>query len=147
MGVGMLFPSEYEKLLRNIKKGEYGRKWQEIALDTPHVAVDAEKYIYACRNCGAWKIEEGLSLYEPNDFEKLKDLRFGDKTVRELGEMPYVMWEDLKSDYHIVKRYIHTCDKCGSRMHRVTSEEMNSLPCPECGGTPDENATTGLNWD
>ena len=146
-GIGMFFPEEYAKVLKKIKKGKYGKELQEIALNTPHVAVDAETYLYECRKCGNWRIEEGLSLYEPDDFELLKDIEFGQKTVRQLGEMPYVMWSDIRKYYHIVKRYVHKCDKCGSRMHKLTVDEIDSLPCPKCGGEPDEDFTTDIRWD
>ena len=146
-GGGMMFPSVYRELLDDIKKGRYGKEWQDIAQKTPHVAVDAEDYVYSCNKCGAWKIEKGLSLYEPNDQESLKKKQYGIKTVEEWGHVPYVTNYDLVTDYHAVKRYIHKCDKCGGRMHRVKEKEFNNLPCPKCGGNPIKGYNEYICWD
>ena len=146
-GIGMLYPLVYSELLDDIKNGKYGKEWQDIALKTPHVAVDAEKHVYSCRKCGAWKTEEGLSIYEPDDYESLNTKRYGHIPVEERGDDPFVLAMNHKKDYHVVKRYVHKCDKCGSRMHRVNENEFHDLPCPECGGKPEKGYNSIILWD
>ena len=145
-GIGMMFPTVYSKVLKKVKNGKYGKELREKALNTPFVAVDAEKHVYKCSKCGAWKCEEGLALYEPNDIEKFKAIRIGDKTVGELGEGPCVFGPYF-DDYHIVKQYVHKCDKCGSSMQKASEEEIENLPCPKCGGEPEEDFSGIILWD
>lgn len=145
--MGFLFPEEYNKTLFDIRNGKYGEEMKSILCNEKHIAVDAEKYIYVCKKCGAWKVEKGLSLYAPKNVKLLMMRRYGDKTVEELGDAPYVMSWELKESYRRVKRYVHKCDKCRGVMHRATEDEEYSLSCPKCGGAPDPGKQLGILWD
>ena len=146
-GIGFMFPEVYKETHSDVKSGKYGEDWKELALSGELIAVDAELYLYVCRKCGHWEVEPDLSLYAPNDPEALKKKEYGIKTVEEWGEVPYVMGDDLESDYHILKRYVHKCKKCNDDMHRAAEDEKNSLPCPNCGGTPDKSNPEIVMWD
>lgn len=143
-GIGFMFPTVYKEKLAEVKAGKYGQEWKDLALSEKLVAVDAELYLYMCKECGHWEVDYGLSLYAPNDPDEIAKEQFGEKTVEEWGEVPYVMDFDK---YHILKRYIHKCEKCGGLMHKATREEENNLPCPDCGGSPEEGYLDIINWD
>lgn len=82
--------------------------------------------------CGTWSIEENMNMYAPNDPEKILKWKFGDKTVREIGEIPYVVPSDLEEHYHLIKELIHTC-KCGNRLYKASDAERDNIGCPQCG--------------
>lgn len=133
LGVGMMYPKVYQETLADISEGKYGPELQEIYHNTPYAAVDAEHVVYICDGCGFWESGTDVTLYAPNEPERISQKRYGIKTVAEWGYVPYVTSRELKTEYHIVKRHYHRCGKCGKRMHKATSDELKNLPCPECG--------------
>ena len=149
IGVGFMFPKVYMDLLEDVKDGEYGEEWRELATNTPYVAIDAEERLYVCRKCGYWLTDAGLTLYAPADVEALKAET--KDTPWAVGfaypNVPYVDSEDIRKYYRVLKKYIHKCPKCDSRMRRARYEELDNLPCPECGGKPNPNYTRHFNWD
>ncbi len=134
VGIGFMFPRVYEDLLKKVKKGKYGKEWKDLAKDTENVAIDAEEYLYACPKCGAWKTEEGLSLYIPKDAKEPKNVS-------------YVTSWDLKEHYKLLKNYIHKCPKCKTRMHKASSDELYNVHCPKCGGKPIPESVDSFRWD
>lgn len=62
--------------------------------------------------------------------------------------MPYVMAEDLKSNYALVKERVHTCERCGRDMHMFTEggAQRVVLKCPDCGGRL-ERSSAAIMWD
>ena len=115
-GIGMLFPQEYEKVMSAIKDGQYGDDMRDAAAETPGIAVDAGMHLYVCPACGTWMNDYGLTLYEPNQPDQ--------------QERPYVMLYELRSDYHVRKRYLHKCPTCRKVMHRFV--EGDKVVCPQC---------------
>ncbi len=145
LGTGYGFTTEYQRIMKAVKSGKYGEEWKNLVSSQKYVAVDAVKYLYSCRKCGAWKEETGLSLYYPKDEKKLAKIRYGEKTVAERGGVPYVTEYDLKTDYQILKKRIHKCKKCGAVTHRMEETELLTLSCPKCGSKPADVAR--LLWD
>ena len=146
-GIGMMFPTIYKSIQNEVSKGKYGKEWQELYNSEPLVAADAEVYLYVCKKCNYWETDYGLSLYAPNDLKTLKKKRYGEKTVEGWGMVPYASGDDFKEDYHLLKRRIHKCEKCGSVMHKSTKQEEDNLPCPVCGGPPEEGGASTIMWD
>ena len=146
-GTGFIFPDIYTDMVSDIKEGKYGDEWKELMLSEEFVAVDAERNLYVCKECGYWTVDSDLSLYAPNDPDLIRNKQYGIKTVEEWGEVPYVMGGDLRDDYHLLKKWIHKCEKCGSVMHKGTEEEKENLPCPKCGGKPKTESTMYFMWD
>ena len=145
LGSGMRFPTVYQSILADISQGKYGSDWQELYKSIPYAAINGEGVIYVCSGCGSWELGTDVSLYAPNDPDSISQKQYGTKTVAEWGYVPYVMPWDLTNDYHLVKRQYHRCSKCGKRMHKASSAELKTLPCPECGS---ENQADGdLMWD
>ena len=145
LGVGMMYPTVYRRLLEAISNGEYGSELQEVYNDTPYAAINGNRVIYLCNGCGYWEHGTDISLYEPNDPESIPKKQYGIKTVEEWGHVPYVTEYELKENYHQNKRYYHRCCNCGKRMHKTSSRELKNLPCPNCGC---ENQSSGdLFWD
>ncbi len=144
-GFGMLFPQQYRETLADISEGKYGKELQETYNNTPYAAVDAEYVVYVCKNCGSWKQDKDVSIYAPNDPDSIPQKEFGIKTVAERGYVPYVMRDELDSEYHIVKRYYCYCRKCGKRMHKESDDELKNLKCPKCGCA--NESSMGFLWD
>ncbi len=100
------------------------------------------------KECGLWETEPALSLYEPCDPEAIAKEKYGDKTVEEMGGVPYVMSYDLKENYHLRKVRIHKCSYCGGTMHKASKKEMDELPCPNCKTKPDSDTErVAMLWD
>ena len=127
-GIGFSFPRDYIKCLLAVKKGKFGSEWKELYLNNQYVAVNAERYVYLCRKCGHWVVEE--DLYIPNNLDIIT------KKIKKMGKDYYVMDYELKTEYHLLKRRIHKCSKCGKVMHKANFEEIDNLKCPKCGGKP-----------
>ena len=146
----MRYPELFKETLQDFKEGKYGEERRQLSLSEELVIVDAENYIFVCKKCGNWTEDLGLSLFAPNDVNKLKKKKYI-KHVEEWGTtayyMPYGMIPGFQEDYHLLKRYVHKCDKCGSVMHKATKKEECHLPCPECGGSPDPSFISIVNWD
>ena len=49
------------------------------------------------------------------------------------GYVPYVMDDDLESDYELIKTYDHKCRRCRQIMHIADETEEANLKCPKCG--------------
>lgn len=144
-GIGMMYLKVYQKAVEDIKNGRYGPEWQEIMNSEEFVAVNAERDVYICSEYKHWETDLNLALYRPKNVEAIRTKQYGIKTVEEWDYVPYVMDYDFKTEYSLVKVYVHKCKKCGKRMHKATDEELKNLSCPKCGT---ENATSGLlTWD
>ncbi len=119
---GMMYPLEYDRILKEIQAGKYGAKMQEISNTVPGIAVDAESAVFFCDGCKRWKSEPVLSLYAPRE-----------DCPAQQNQLDKAPWKsDLERDYRIVYRYYHKCGKCGKRMRRLSSKEAENLPCPKC---------------
>ncbi len=144
-GIGMMFPTVYKSCIDDVKKGVYGDEWKSIASCEKYFAVDASLNLYICNKCNNWNTQYSMSIYKPKSDNDIINKRYGEKTVKELGYVPYVTPFDLKDDYTFIKSYIHKCDKCGHRMHKVDIDHLSSLPCPKCGS--ENNELDMIRWD
>ena len=129
-GIGMLFPQVYRNTIKEIAEGKNGQKRKDLYKKIPFLAVDAEAYYYECEDCGYWSVEQGMDLYKPKNTEKIRKQQFGEKTVEEWGEVPYVMNYELKYDYILVDKYDHRCPKCCGQMKK---RNKTVISCPKCG--------------
>lgn len=145
LGIGMLYPIEYKEMINDMASGKYGQDCQKLMQNIPYAAVNAGNYLFSCSRCGFWEIGKDLTIYAPDDLDKISKGKYGDKTVEELGEVPYVMECDLKENYHVLKRHYHKCPKCSGRMHKASKHEMLNLPCPNCGERNEQKST--IMWD
>ena len=110
-----------------------------------YAAVDAETKVFCCGSCGAWETGKDLTLWAPDDPAAISRKRYGEKTAEEWGCVPYVSRRTLEEEYPVVKRRYRKCPRCGHRMHRASEEELQRLPCPDCG---EPNAPQGeILWD
>ena len=155
-GFGMLFPLVYEETLQKAKDGELGHQMQELALNTKNVAIDAELKVYYCGKCNHWESDTCYSLYAPNFDKPVPEVvpsiwkEIGVKCEERLFDYDaaeYVTEWELKNYYHLIRRYIHKCPKCKSRMHIATKKELDNLRCPDCGGEKDKEFVGFMNWD
>ena len=128
-GVGMLFPAAYRETLKEIADGKFGSRRKKLYKKIPYLAVDAEECYYECEDCGYWSVEKVLDLYEPKNVEKIRTRKFGEKTVEEMSEVPYVTSYDLKKDYILVDRYEHKCPECHGLMKK---KNKTIISCPVC---------------
>ncbi len=148
LGCGLRFSSTYKETIDDIKAGKYGEQWRNFFNEAQYMAVDAEQYLFICKECGKWEVDKNLSLYAPNNPESIPGKRYGIKTVEEWGYIPYVMSYDLTHDYRLVHRYAHKCEKCGKNMSMIGEKDLNKvnkLPCPKCGTINDIHDY--VDWD
>ncbi len=144
LGVGMMYPEVYQRTVKAALDGAYGEEWRALMNSQKYMDIDASKDLYVC-NCGAWKLEENLSVYAPNDLSDIENKQYGIRNVKEWGHVPYVSWYHREQGYHFIKAYVHKCDKCGMKMHKVDEDKIGSLQCPKCGCEND--ITSIINWD
>jgi len=90
-GVGVKYPEIYADLKSRVAEGRYGEEWKETLAQNKYYAIDAERYLYRCENCNFWECGPDMSIYEPIDVEELLDDKYGNKTVREWGYLPYAL--------------------------------------------------------
>lgn len=124
LGVGMLFPSLYEKTVSEIKEGKYGEDYKKFFEDNPDAAVNCEAVLAVCEQCGNFSTVNDLSLYVPKK---------SDDAGMNVG---YVMAEELESDYKKCRSYPHKCF-CGGSLKVIDMlDELskNAVRCPKCKG-------------
>lgn len=131
LGVGILYPQTCEEVLAAVRAGKYGQKLMEAAESEQYVGVAAEHKLYRCESCGNWDVYADASIYGLADKKKGPSIKFGEKTIAEWGEIPYIL--DEEKDYRLIEKYIPTCGKCGSGMHEKKLTKRLRLICPECG--------------
>lgn len=136
-GFGLGFPMFFRKTIKDIKAGRYGEEWKRLINSGEYIVPDAETYLFYCKQCGTWKTDADLSLYQPRDIEAIKKKKFGETTVEERGEIPYATTHDFKEEYNLVKKRIHYCPKCNEEMTRCDNwdekeELLKALSCPKC---------------
>ena len=119
LGVGYMFPEEYAELVRDIRKGCYGRDWQAFFEEHRGAVVNAETELYVCPQCGHLETEHNLSIYL-------------NKQEKEPENGYWMRWAD-EDDYEFVRSYVHSCPDCGKRMEVVQDIEKADLRCPDCG--------------
>ncbi|MGI6042044.1 MAG: hypothetical protein ACOYBH_07475 [Candidatus Alectryocaccobium sp.] len=108
LGVGMMFPEVYRRIVESVRNGEYGE------------VIRAEQRLYQCSYCNNIEQDYDLSLYLNKN-----------ETASEYGYWSYD--GDFNHEYKFVKSYVHKCSKCSKRMHVVKNYENTTLPCPKCG--------------
>ena len=146
-GSGFAYPMVYEKTMKAARSGKYGPEWQTITTTEEFVVIDAEDYVYECPKCGYWCAETDLSLYVPKDPQELVE-KYNLDSVHELVEREYAMAWQIEEEYKLYKKRIHICAKCGCEMSILTSDKRYSLPCPYCGGEPEEGGIQNMiQWD
>ena len=145
-GIGMMFPSVYGETVEKIRNGDYGEELNELLLTRPYLAVDCELDLYVC-DCGHWETEENLDVYEPIDEEMRKER---EKNLSE-DYRDYVIREDLKEDYRLVRHHTHICSKCGKEMKKIKRPEYYArkfgLKCPVCGEKNTAEYENMILWD
>lgn len=133
-GAGVAFSTVYGNIMDGVRRGDYGDELQSISQELPFFAVDAESYLFKCSGCGYWEVGPGLSLYAPNNLKAYIQRRYGQNTIAGWNKESYVTFNELQSNFHVIKRYLHPCPKCGKRMRKADKEtDFLSLPCPGCG--------------
>lgn len=131
LGVGMMFPRVYERVVSEVKDGRYGEEWKQFFDDNTGAAIMCEQRLYQCPSCNNLIQNYDLSLYNHKN-----------------GEPPehnyWAHWCDFDHEYELVKNYIHNCPKCGNEMHEWKYSEKD-IACPKCGEAL--KVDTGIMWD
>ena len=149
----------------SIINGVYGEEWKRTWNENPGAAFNANTVVFKCENCGFWKESTDLTLYAPDDEANVmpdKEQLIPDFLLPELGriekedtevlsdatsclQISYITPRELSRSYHVLKKDIHVCNKCGSVMNKLSEEEMRVLSCPVCG-VPNE-VNQRFYWD
>ena len=135
LGIGMLFPVEYEKTVNDIRNGKYGKEYKEFFDAHQNAAINCGAEIAICDKCGKLQIIKNMSLHLPKDDNAQVD--------------GYVMPEDLTSDFNKVKDYEHKCSCDGNmRIIKFPDELFNGeINCPECGERLEFDPLNIMFWD
>lgn len=63
LGVGMMFPRVYQRIVEAVRAGEYGEEWKKFFGEKMGAAIMAEQRLYQCSACNLLEQEYDLSLY------------------------------------------------------------------------------------
>ena len=144
LGVGMMYSTVYNDFVKEIIRGDYGSKRQELMKSHPFAAVNARSEFYLCGNCGYWEVGKDASLYLPKGAEDVV-LSDNNPELGENGILPFISSYELRKNYRILMRYRKRCIKCGKYMHRIPWSEIDEVPCTRCG---EKNSVDSIiNWD
>ena len=143
LGVGMGHMHVCRETLAAVRAGKYGEKLKAAAESEQYVLTEAENKLYKCNDCGFWDVLPDASVYGLADKKNGPKIKFGEKTIEEWGEIPYMT--DRK-DFRLLEEYVPTCSKCGGEMHPKRYTTKLRLRCPECGA-PLEMGLDMLMWD
>lgn len=128
-GVGMGYPYEYDKIMKNLFKGKFGNNLQKIVKDTKNVVVDAQNYLYVCEKCDYWNVVNGMDLYEVKNEDLIKE--YTNKNQKWIDG--YAFFDYNPKDFRILKRVKSACPQCKSRMKKYSEEDdFPILKCPTC---------------
>ena len=123
LGIGFLFPQEFQQVQKEAKAGRYGKRLQQILKDCPGTVVDAERDLFYCPVCGQWEVGPVLDAYIPD-------------IPAEGTDSNYYMADDLQNSGRVRKEYSRICS-CGQKMQRWDGQKPLAelgLKCPDCGG-------------
>ena len=125
LGFGFLFPQEHAEIMEGIRKGRFGKTVQRFLEEHPDGAVDCERAVCICENCGTIRPAISLDMY-------ISKSRSG-----ALGAA-YAAQADLKESHEPYRRYPHRCPKCRRITQALSAEEFEAklnggeLECPLC---------------
>lgn len=157
LGVGMGYPSQYDKAMRDAKSGAYGKEFADLIKNTELAVIDAELAPYVCSHCGYIDSFERLDAYKPCDIAKAKKVQIGrwtvtdsepPRTVEDLGYIPCWTRTDLEygtyGDFDLIKKFEHFCPKC----HKVMTEFGEvEVKCPKCKQVFESDDSVCALWD
>lgn len=130
-GGGFFYGDILKEQMDKVRNGEYGEHWKKLFEGEKGVKLDAGYSVFHCDNCGSWERKSDMSLYKP--------------VSPELANDDYIIpWYYLEN-YVLLEEYTYNCEKCGSKMKKLTYETIDKLECPECGELCDKYANG--NWD
>ena len=142
LGVGFLYPSLYQDVMKAARNGKLGIKAKRFLLENPQGAIDPKTVIAQCENCRNYEAVPDLGMYVPK--EGMQPLvHKGNWTVGDLDKESEYVFEFDK--YDLVERYDHKCPACGGKMHILQDQEPEKLTCPQCGG--EMIAGLAIMWD
>lgn len=133
LGVGFLFPKEYQELKESARKGKLGKKLKSFFAVHPEGGIDAEKVVARCKKCGRYKCVPDLSMYLPTTNEKKPKGIWS--TAMPFEGADYVSPRELKESYELYARYPHKCRWCRGELEIISEEDLvkNGIVCPKCG--------------
>ena len=131
-GIGRLFPKIYEETVKKMRSGKYGDECKKFFKEHPDGAVNCEKELLICEECGVPKTEMNLSLYLPK------------KGAKNIPEMPF--GNDFRK-FTLYAEYPHKCDQCGGICNVVKSSKIKRMTCPVCKGVMQEDPAGLILWD
>ena len=67
---GSNFPDRYQWTGEDILAGKCGKEWKELYESTPNAAVNIDKWLFVCDECGCFVARQEMSIYEPLDPNK-----------------------------------------------------------------------------
>jgi len=131
-GVGMMFPYVYQETTEKARRGDLGDEMKQFFMEHPDGAIDAENVTLCCDDCGHLSCGQDLTMFIPG--EKTHDLPArGPWCIADPQEdMSYFTRRELDRFFSFYASYHHKCEKCGGRMHVVSSNELEELKCPQC---------------
>ena len=147
LGVGFLFPVEYQELWNSARDGKLGKELETFLSEHPEGIINADRVVARCRKCGKYKCVRNLSMYLP--------IRSTGRTERRWSvAMPFenvecaAPWDLEDSDrYQLYADYQHKCDACDGDMEIISEDRLvkEGIICPECGRPVGRGET--ILWD
>lgn len=131
-GTGMYFPLQYEETVQKAKNGELGDDLKIFFSEHEDGALNAERVLLCCEECGFLANKKELTMYIPQKIE-YEEYEGKFKKIYE-ARMEYIKnapeGRTLMKYYDEYAKFQHRCEKCDGKMRIVDRNEP--LKCPVC---------------
>ena len=158
LGCGFLFPKVYSDTLKAAREGKLGSKVQSFLENHPDGALNCDRVLLQCEQCGLLTEDLDLSMYIPSHPITPEPERKWSVAFPFEGS-EYVTSRDLEQHYLLAASFEHLCPDCQKPMKIITSKDMqekekagyrngemsSEISCPSCKAAL--VFTEFINWD
>ena len=132
---------------KRIQDGVYGGEVRDLLNNNPNAYLKADTVELFMCECGNWRTEHDIHIYEPRVSEKFRKQHESQAMEVINADSAFGDSKEFKEIYH--KEWI--CGKCGKNMKIVPNseeyEDKNGLMCPECEALNMPDPEWLFEWD
>ncbi len=139
-GVGFMFPFAHGEIMEKARTGKLGKTVKQFLEEHPDGALNTEKVLLQCTDCGALHCGPDLSMYVRNpDVPREEKEKWSVAVPAERAE--YVSPSELKEgEAYQFYGYGNICRKCKKPMKPIRQEDLEN----HGGGSEEERLRTAV---
>lgn len=146
LGIGFLFPVDYQETMEAAREGKLGKTIQQFLQEYPDGVLNTEGVLLQCPDCRTLESGLDLSMYVRNpDIPRREQGQWSVPAPFE--KVDYVSPMELEEENtYILYAPGHICEKCGKPMKSITDNDLMArkagaekeagrtvISCPCCG--------------